>query len=106
MILADGSLVKLGCIYDNGDGLKFCDDPDKAPKEANIVVGAIVKIPPIESDPTKQISRFVPGHMVGTLFTPGQKVASDNGEFIPAAAGNYNNKIYNQKYNTTKRSYK
>ena len=57
MILADGSLVKLGCIYDNGDGLKFCDDPDKAPKEANIVVGAIVKIPPIESDPTKQISR-------------------------------------------------
>ena len=77
--LADGSLVKLGCIYDNGDGLKFCEDPDKAPKEANIVVGAIVKIPPIESDPTKQISRFVPGHMVGTLFTPGQKVASDNG---------------------------
>ena len=90
LILAEGSLVKLGCIYDNGDGLKFCEDPDKAPKEANIVVGAIVKIPPIEEDAGKQVCRFVPGHMVGTLFTPGQKVSSDNGEFIPAACGNQN----------------
>ena len=80
-------MVKLGCIYDNGDGLKFCENPDKAPKEANIVVGAIVKIPPLEENAMKQISRFVPGHMVGTLFTPGQKMASAKGEFIPAATG-------------------
>ena len=93
LILAEGSLVKLGCIYDNGDGLKFCEDPDKAPKEANIVVGAIVKIPPIEEDAGKQVCRFVPGHMVGTLFTPGQKVSSDNGEFIPAACGNQNKSL-------------
>ena len=85
--LADGSLVKLGCIYDNGDGLKFCENPDKAPKESNVVVGAIVKIPPVEENPVKQISRFVAGHMVGTIFTPGQKMASDRGEFIPAATG-------------------
>ena len=79
--------MKLGCIYDNGDGLKFCENPDNAPREANVVVGAIVKIPPIEQDLAKQISRFVAGHMVGTLFTPGQKMASDKGEFIPAATG-------------------
>ena len=77
--------VKIGCIFENGDGLKFCEEESSCPLESNIVAGAIVKIPPFEEKDVNQIFRFIPGHMIGNDFVPGQKLAAVNGEFIPAA---------------------
>ena len=81
--------LRFGCLYDHGDGLKFCDSIHQAPKDANVVVGAVLRVPPTspESDqsPMKAISRFFPGEMVGENFVPGQRMSSANGEFIPAA---------------------
>ena len=78
-----------GCIYDNGDGPKFCENPNQAPKDSNVIVGAIFKVlPPKKSKKSQKIDlhRFFPGHFLpdGT-FVPGQRMASVKGEFIPAA---------------------
>jgi hypothetical protein len=77
--------IRLGCIYDHGDGLKFCESISQAPKDSNIVVGAVMKIPQLDGKSPQVFSRFFPGEMVGDLFVPGQRISSANGEFIPAA---------------------
>jgi hypothetical protein len=80
--------IRFGCMYDHGDGLKFCDSLHLAPKDANVVVGAVLRVPPSSRDPDsgpmKATSRFFPGEMVGDNFVPGQRMSSANGEFIPA----------------------
>ena len=80
--------MRFGCMYDHGDGLKFCDSINLAPKDANVVVGAVLRVPPSSRDPDlgpmKATSRFFPGEMVGDNFVPGQRMSSANGEFIPA----------------------
>ncbi len=79
--------VRTGCIYDTGDGPKFCENPASAPKDSNVIVGAIFKILPKAGSKEKgELMRFFPGHFLpnGT-FVPGQRMASAKGEFIPAA---------------------
>jgi hypothetical protein len=90
-------------MYDHGDGLKFCDAMSKVPADANVVVGAVLRVPPGSSDVDpgagQAISRFFPGEMVGDSFLPGQRMASANGEFIPAATvrkGDINDNIKNR----------
>ena len=75
--------VRKGCIYDNGDGPKFCESPKQAPKDSNVIVGAIFKV---LSKTNQNLMRFFPGYFLpnGT-FVPGQRMASVKGEFIPAA---------------------
>jgi len=77
--------IRLGCIYDHGDGLKFCESLNQAPKDANVVIGAVIKIPQSEGTTSRILSRFFPGEMIGNFFVPGQRISSANGEFIPAA---------------------
>ena len=77
--------MRFGCIYDHGDGLKFCDSISQAPKDANVLVGAVLRVPGSDLSPVKAISRFFPGEMVGSNFVPGQRMSAANGEFIPAA---------------------
>ena len=80
--------VRKGCIYDNGDGPKFCDSPKQAPKDANVIVGAIFKVLPETNAATKKadLMRFFPGYILSNgTFVPGQRMASVKGEFIPAA---------------------
>ena len=73
--------VRKGCIFDNGDGPKFCDNPKSAPKDSNVIVGAIFKVlPPKNSNAAKKkidLLRFFPGYFLpdGT-FVPGQRMAS------------------------------
>ena len=90
--------IRLGCMYDHGDGLKFCDSVAIAPKDANVVVGAVLRVPPAApgSDVSQinAVSRFFPGEMVGDNFVPGQRMASANGEFIPAASIRSGNGIH------------
>ena len=90
--------IRLGCMYDHGDGLKFCDSVAIAPKDANVVVGAVLRVPPAApgSDVSQinAVSRFFPGEMVGDHFVPGQRMASANGEFIPAASIRSGNGIH------------
>ena len=49
-----GTVVRPGCIFDSGDGLKYAEDYTGCPDTANIVVGAIVKIPPSEEATTTE----------------------------------------------------
>ena len=55
--------MRFGCMYDHGDGLKFCDSLQQAPKDANVVVGAVLRVPPVnpEADlsPGQAVSRFL-----------------------------------------------
>lgn len=81
--------VRKGCIFDNGDGAKFCDDVKLAPKDSNVIVGAIFRIPE-SSTRTKdsrikgESMRFFPGHFLSDdTFISGQRMASVKGEFIP-----------------------
>ena len=46
--------MRPGCIFDSGDGLKYAEDYTGCPDTANIVVGAIVKIPPSEEATTTE----------------------------------------------------
>lgn len=76
--------VRKGCIYDNGDGPKFCDSPSAAPKDSNVIVGAIFKV--LLKGAKGDIMRFFPGHFLSDgTFVPGQRMSSVKGEFIPAA---------------------
>jgi hypothetical protein len=76
--------MRVGCLYDRGDGVKFADDPSEVAAGANIIVGAI-----IETEGS-QGPKFVPGERVGegaaARFVPGQRMTSVNGEFIPGAS--------------------
>ncbi len=87
-----GLFVRKGCIYDNGDGPKFCDNPSAAPKDSNVIIGAIYKVLPKNSSKKSSSSskpdlmRFFPGQFLPDgNFVPGQRMASVKGEFIPAA---------------------
>ena len=40
---ATSAEVRMGCMYDNGDGVKFCPDVCSAPAGANVVVGAVLR---------------------------------------------------------------
>lgn len=84
-----GLFVRKGCIYDNGDGPKFCETPSAAPKDANVIVGAIFKVLPKvlgTKKPKVDLMRFFPGQfMEDGNFVAGQRMASVKGEFIPAA---------------------
>ena len=84
-----GLFVRKGCIYDNGDGPKFCDNPSAAPKDSNVIIGAIFKVLPRNSDKKSNkpdLMRFFPGQFLADgNFVPGQRMASVKGEFIPAA---------------------
>ena len=56
--------MRPGCIFDSGDGLKYAEDyKGCCPDTANIVVGAIVKIPPSdETNSTEEqegIGRYI-----------------------------------------------
>ena len=83
-----GLFVRKGCIYDNGDGPKFCEHPSAAPKDANVIVGAIFKVLPKQGSKKSNVDlmRFFPGQfMEDGNFVAGQRMASVKGEFIPAA---------------------
>ena len=83
-----GLFVRKGCIYDNGDGPKFCDNPSAAPKDSNVIIGAIYKVLPSKKSAGKpDLMRFFPGQFLTDdgNFVPGQRMASVKGEFIPAA---------------------
>ena len=70
----------MGCMYDNGDGIKFCPEVCAAPAGANVIVGAVLR--------AESGFKFVPGERVEAAraaFVPGQRMASVNGEFIPGA---------------------
>ena len=91
--------IRKGCIYDSGDGPKFCESSSSAPKDSNVIIGAIFKV---VQQPTKKekdekmksspasapIIRFFPGIFLddGRTFIPGQRMASVKGEFIPGAS--------------------
>jgi len=68
-----------------------------APKDANVIVGAVIRVPPpipgADVSQINAISRFFPGEMVGDNFVPGQRMASANGEFIPAASIRSGNRL-------------
>ena len=72
----------MGCMYDNGDGIKFCPEVCAAPAGANVIVGAVLRA-------EKSGFKFVPGERVEAAevkaFVPGQRMTSVNGEFIPGA---------------------
>ena len=72
----------MGCMYDNGDGIKFCPEVCAAPAGANVIVGAVLRA-------EESGFKFVPGERVEAAtvkaFVPGQRMASVNGEFIPGA---------------------
>ena len=82
--LADPSCLTPGCMYDHGDGAKFCPDPSSAPQGANVILGFIVN--------TKSTGpMFVPGERVklkdgSEVLIPGQRMTSGDGEFIPGAS--------------------
>ncbi len=84
-------------MYDHGDGLKFCESVAIAPKDANVIVGAVIRVPPpipgVDVSQINAICRFFPGEMVGDNFVPGQRMASANGEFIPAASIRSGNRL-------------
>ena len=70
----------MGCMYDNGDGIKFCPEVCAAPAGANVIVGAVLR--------AESGFKFVPGERVEAAraaFVPGQRMTSVNGEFIPGA---------------------
>ena len=74
--------MRMGCMYDNGDGIKFCPDVCAAPVGANVIVGAVLR--------AESGFKFVPGERIAesskmTIFVPGQRMTSVNGEFIPGA---------------------
>ena len=48
----------MGCMYDNGDGVKFCPDVCSAPVGANVIVGAVLR--------AESGFKFVPGETVET----------------------------------------
>ena len=79
------SSFRMGCMYDHGDGVKWCDSPEAAPAGANVILGAIVDI---EVD-GNVISRFVPAEKIldresgAEIIIPGQRMTSLDGEFIP-----------------------
>lgn len=76
--------VRRGCIYDNGDGPQFCEKPSCAPKDSNVIVGAIFKV--LTKGNGGYLVRFFPGcFLPNGTFVPGQRMASAKGEFIPAA---------------------
>ena len=76
------SKLEMGCMYDQGDGIKYATDSNLAPTGSNIVTGAIFET---DSGP-----KFIPGEIIGSdgekRFLPGQKMSSVNGEFIPGAS--------------------
>ena len=79
--------VRKGCIYDNGDGPKFCESPNLAPKESNVINGAIFKVIGNMQDKKNSVMRFFPGCFLNDgNFVPGQRMASVKGEFIPGAS--------------------
>ena len=65
--------MRPGCIFDSGDGLKYAEDYTGCPDTANIVVGAIVKIPPSEEATTTEeqegIGRYIFDQQSISLFT-------------------------------------
>lgn len=72
--------IRMGCIFDHGDGAKWLNDPSKAPHGSNVVLGAIVHDPDFGP-------RFVPGECLeDDRLIPGQRMTSVNGEFIPGAS--------------------
>ncbi len=79
------SAIRMGCMYDNGDGVKFCQDAASAPAGSNVIVGAIVRL-------DSAGFKFVPGELVPDenggppTLLPGQRMTSVNGEFIPGAS--------------------
>jgi len=74
------SILRVGCVYDRGDGVKFADDPGEVGPGANIIVGAVVETA------NSGGPKFVPGEMIADQFTPGQRMSAVNGEFIPGAS--------------------
>ena len=90
---SENMFIRKGCIYDSGDGPKFCESSSSAPKDSNVIIGAIFKVmdqKPKKEDEKKMsapIIRFFPGIFLddGT-FIPGQRMASVKGEFIPGAS--------------------
>ena len=91
---SENMFIRKGCIYDSGDGPKFCESSSSAPKDSNVIIGAIFKVmdqKPKKEDEKKMSSapilRFFPGIFLddGT-FIPGQRMASVKGEFIPGAS--------------------
>ena len=90
---SENMFIRKGCIYDSGDGPKFCESSSSAPKDSNVIIGAIFKVvqQPKKEEEKKSlpapIIRFFPGIFLddGT-FIPGQRMASVKGEFIPGAS--------------------
>ena len=91
---SENMFIRKGCIYDSGDGPKFCESSSSAPKDSNVIIGAIFKVmdQKLKKEDEKKMSsapiiRFFPGIFLddGT-FIPGQRMASVKGEFIPGAS--------------------
>ena len=76
--------LRMGCMYDRGDGAKYAEDPSMVPPGANIILGAVVT-------GDDNLPKFIPGEKVekkggAEVFVPGQRMASSMGEFIPGAS--------------------
>ncbi len=92
-----GQKLRMGCMYDRGDGAKFIQDISQVPAGANIIMGAVVMVSPSggagnnADDDGDGVPKFVPGEIVKMaggkeVFVPGQRMNSANGEFVPGAS--------------------
>ena len=74
---SENMFIRKGCIYDSGDGPKFCESSSSAPKDSNVIIGAIFKVmdqklkkEDEKKSSTAPIIRFFPGIFLASAWRP------------------------------------